>query len=200
MARFATFTAVPTTCRVPAYNWGPARGWRRPSRWWPHFRITAEIAQLLQERNWSQAADVILLDPEERDGYVRKWLPPGFPPLRHIGYAVQWFGLAAGVGGDLLRDQYPKGCGMTPTPPEVRRSRRFLIGVALMFFAPLALSFYLYYGGTWHPGGHVNRGELVQPARPLPAVGVAVDGIRSNRSKISDAQMDLFLRAARHLR
>lgn len=62
---------------------------------------------------------------------------------------------------------------MSPAPREVRRSRRFLIGVALVFFAPLALSFYLYYGkGTWHPGGHVNRGELIQPARPLPALSL----------------------------
>jgi surfeit locus 1 family protein len=25
---------------------------------------------------------------------VRNWAPPGFPPMRHIGYAVQWFALA----------------------------------------------------------------------------------------------------------
>lgn len=66
---------------------------------------------------------------------------------------------------------------MSPTPPEVRRSRRFLIGVALVFFAPLALSFYLYYGkGTWHPGGHVNKGELIQPARPLPPLVLSLMG------------------------
>jgi hypothetical protein len=60
---------------------------------------------------------------------------------------------------------------------KLRRSRRFLILVALMFFAPLALSFYLYYGaGAWHPGGHVNRGELVQPARPLPALSLPLLG------------------------
>jgi surfeit locus 1 family protein len=54
----------------------------------------AELAQLLQESNWSSATDVVLLDAVEPDGYVRNWLPPGFPPMRHIGYAVQWFGLA----------------------------------------------------------------------------------------------------------
>jgi hypothetical protein len=52
-----------------------------------------------------------------------------------------------------------------------RRQRRLLVGLAFMFFAPLALAFYLYYGhDTWHPGGRVNRGELVEPARPLPAL------------------------------
>jgi hypothetical protein len=49
-----------------------------------------------------------------------------------------------------------------------RRQRRLLVGVALMFFAPLAVSFYLYYGHAWHPRGHVNNGELIQPPRPLP--------------------------------
>jgi cytochrome oxidase Cu insertion factor (SCO1/SenC/PrrC family) len=53
-----------------------------------------------------------------------------------------------------------------------RRQRRILIGVALMFFAPLALSFYLYYGKHWHPGGRVNAGELIDPARPLPALAL----------------------------
>lgn len=53
-----------------------------------------------------------------------------------------------------------------------RRQRRLLIGVALMFFAPLGLSFYLYYGQDWHPGGRVNAGELVTPARPLPALAL----------------------------
>lgn len=41
-----------------------------------------------------------------------------------------------------------------------------------MFFAPLALSFYLYYGKFWHPGARVNAGELVDPARPLPALAL----------------------------
>jgi cytochrome oxidase Cu insertion factor (SCO1/SenC/PrrC family) len=54
-----------------------------------------------------------------------------------------------------------------------RRQRRLLIGLAAMFFAPLGLAFYLYYGhGTWHPGGRVNAGELVNPPRPLPELAL----------------------------
>jgi hypothetical protein len=56
------------------------------------------------------------------------------------------------------------------------RQRRLLIGLALMFFAPLGVSFLLYYGHGWHPGGHVNQGELVQPARPLPAASLPLAG------------------------
>ena len=52
-----------------------------------------------------------------------------------------------------------------------QRQRRVLIGLALMFFAPLGLAFYLYYGhGTWRPGGRVNTGDLIDPVRPLPAL------------------------------
>ncbi len=54
-----------------------------------------------------------------------------------------------------------------------RRQRRMLIGVALLFFAPVALSFYLYYAhGAWRPIGRVNAGELIDPPRPLPALAL----------------------------
>jgi surfeit locus 1 family protein len=59
------------------------------------FPTRAEIASLLGESHWSRAADLVLLDPAESDGYLREWHPPGFPPIRHVAYAVQWFGLAA---------------------------------------------------------------------------------------------------------
>jgi surfeit locus 1 family protein len=54
----------------------------------------AEIAQLLKESAWTSATDLILLDADQPGGYVRNWAPPGFPPIRHIGYAIQWFALA----------------------------------------------------------------------------------------------------------
>jgi hypothetical protein len=61
---------------------------------------------------------------------------------------------------------------MSATLDRDRRQRRILIGVALMFFAPLAISFILYYGHAWHPGGRVNHGELIEPPRPLPDLGL----------------------------
>jgi hypothetical protein len=30
----------------------------------------------------------------------------------------------------------------------------------------------LYYGKDWHPGGRVNAGELIEPARPLPELAL----------------------------
>jgi surfeit locus 1 family protein len=58
------------------------------------FPSRSELAQLLHESSWTGAADLVLLDPGEPDGYIRAWSAPGFAPMRHIGYAVQWFALA----------------------------------------------------------------------------------------------------------
>lgn len=58
------------------------------------FPSHGEIARLLGESSWTGAADLVLLDPGEPDGYARNWSAPGFPPMRHIAYAVQWFALA----------------------------------------------------------------------------------------------------------
>ena len=66
---------------------------------------------------------------------------------------------------------------MTGRTAQDRSQRRLLIGLALLFFAPLGLAFYLYYGhGTWHPGGRVNAGELVEPVRPLPSLALPLLG------------------------
>ena len=66
---------------------------------------------------------------------------------------------------------------MTERTAHDRRQRRILIGLALLFFAPLGLSFYLYYGKSWHPGGRVNAGELIAPPRPLPSLALPLLGL-----------------------
>jgi surfeit locus 1 family protein len=62
-----------------------------------NFPSHAELEQLLHETSWARATDVVLLDADQPDGYERRWQPPGFPPLRHVAYAVQWFGLAVAL-------------------------------------------------------------------------------------------------------
>ncbi|MGH8285523.1 MAG: hypothetical protein ACRETT_07120 [Steroidobacteraceae bacterium] len=48
------------------------------------------------------------------------------------------------------------------------RNLRTVSALAALFVLPLALSFWMYYGGAWRPAGHSNHGELIDPARPLP--------------------------------
>jgi surfeit locus 1 family protein len=50
--------------------------------------------------NWGTGvpARIVLLRADQEDGFVREWTPAtGMPPERHLGYAVQWFGLAAAL-------------------------------------------------------------------------------------------------------
>jgi hypothetical protein len=62
---------------------------------------------------------------------------------------------------------------MTDSSPGTApgKTNRKPIGLlVLMFLAPLAFAFWLYYGSGWRPSGRTNHGELIDPARPLPAV------------------------------
>lgn len=69
------------------------------------------------------------------------------------------------------------GADVTLRTAHDRRQRRILVGIALMFFAPLAVCFYLYYGHVgWRPGGRVNAGELIEPPRPLPPLALTLFG------------------------
>lgn len=59
-------------------------------------------------------------------------------------------------------------------PPSARvRNLRTVAALAALFLLPLALAFYVYYGTAWRPGGRVNHGSLISPARPLPQPALA---------------------------
>jgi len=55
------------------------------------------------------------------------------------------------------------------TSPGSRPRKQIWILIGA-FFAPLALAFVLYYGLDMRPHGNTNKGDLIQPARPLPEV------------------------------
>lgn len=50
-----------------------------------------------------------------------------------------------------------------------KRNLRTVGLLAAIFFLPLIVSFYMYYGSDWRPVASTAHGELYQPARPLPA-------------------------------
>jgi hypothetical protein len=49
------------------------------------------------------------------------------------------------------------------------RNLRLLGLLGALFLLPLAVAFWVYYGTDWRPLRTVNHGELISPARPLPA-------------------------------
>jgi surfeit locus 1 family protein len=67
-----------------------ATAWPRVLSYPRHAELSAALERPLYPH-------IILLDPDQPDGYVREWRPSTFPPERHLGYAITWFALAATV-------------------------------------------------------------------------------------------------------
>lgn len=80
---------------------GLAQGRAAPSRdaSWPKVTSFPESGELSAALGRKLESRILLLDPRDAEGYLRKWQPPGLPPSRHFGYAIQWwaFALAAVV-------------------------------------------------------------------------------------------------------
>ena len=54
-------------------------------------------------------------------------------------------------------------------PPAAARSNRLPLFIILVVFAaPLAGAFWLYYGSSWRPSLRTNHGKLIEPAIALP--------------------------------
>ncbi len=64
---------------------------------WPKRTSFPSMAQLSLALGQTLEARQLLLAPGEGQGYVRDWQDAnvGFPPERHVAYAVQWWGLGA---------------------------------------------------------------------------------------------------------
>lgn len=62
---------------------------------WPRLVNYPQDAELAAMLGRELRPGMILLDPAEPDGYDRDWRLAGTTPERHLGYAVQWFALAA---------------------------------------------------------------------------------------------------------
>jgi surfeit locus 1 family protein len=62
---------------------------------WPRVMLYPERAELEAALGRPLLEPMLLLDPDEPDGYVRNWRVSDMPPARHIAYALQWFAFAA---------------------------------------------------------------------------------------------------------
>ena len=59
------------------------------------------------------------------------------------------------------------------TTPDRARGQRTLLLIAALFFVPLIVAFLLYYGTNgFGPSGRTNKGDLLDPARPLPQLAL----------------------------
>jgi len=81
--RFSELPRAPVALAAP-----PSANWPRLVNYPTH----EELATMLDR---DLRPGMILLDPGAPDGYDRDWRLAGTTPERHLGYAVQWFALAA---------------------------------------------------------------------------------------------------------
>jgi surfeit locus 1 family protein len=72
-------------------------GEEEPRTGWPYRIQRVDTQTLAQELGYPLLPVVVLLDPDQDAGFVRDWEPLRFGPERNVGYAVQWFGLAAAL-------------------------------------------------------------------------------------------------------
>lgn len=68
-----------------------------PGSGWPRVASFPSMAELERALGRPLYPQIVLLDGDQPDGYAREWRPPGLPPERHLGYAVQWYGLATAL-------------------------------------------------------------------------------------------------------
>jgi surfeit locus 1 family protein len=64
---------------------------------WPRRAVWPESQEIAAALGREVLSFVLLADPEPSSGLVRRWQPQEIGPMRHLGYAVQWFALALAV-------------------------------------------------------------------------------------------------------
>jgi surfeit locus 1 family protein len=62
---------------------------------WPKVTSYPDMSELSTALGRALEPRIVLLDPQQPDGYVRDWHPPGMQPVRHWSYAIQWWCFAA---------------------------------------------------------------------------------------------------------
>jgi surfeit locus 1 family protein len=65
---------------------------------WPRRLLFPTAAEITTALGYPVHDYQVLLDAGEPDGYLRRWQPRLMTPRQHLGYAVQWFALAAALG------------------------------------------------------------------------------------------------------
>lgn len=61
---------------------------------WPRVLLYPELPQVACNYDAPVLDGLLLLDENAQGGFPRNWQDVGLPPLRHYGYALQWYALA----------------------------------------------------------------------------------------------------------
>ena len=64
---------------------------------WPRRLLFPTTEEISAQTGYPLRDFQLLLNPGEADGFLREWQPALMTPETHLGYAIQWFGLATTV-------------------------------------------------------------------------------------------------------
>jgi surfeit locus 1 family protein len=107
LAPAGSVTLTGRTAALPSPGLASGRAAPAPAAPWPKVTSYPSIGELAAALGKPLSARILLLDPGAPYGFGRDWQPPGLPPMRHFGYAFQWWifaGLAL-AGWFVLRRQ-----------------------------------------------------------------------------------------------
>lgn len=74
-----------------------------------------------------------------------------------------------------------------------KSSRRTLLGLFVLFAAPLAAAFWLYYATDWRPARTTNHGTLIEPMRALPALPFTDPGTQPAVGRLFNGKWSLVV-------
>jgi len=87
----APVTLTGRTAELPSPGLASGRMAPASAAPWPKVTSYPRIEELEQALGKPLSARILLLDPGAPYGFERDWQPPGLPPMRHFGYAFQWW-------------------------------------------------------------------------------------------------------------
>ena len=66
-----------------------------PGSPWPKRAVYPDYEELARALGRAVQPFVLLMDPQDADGFLRHWVPEEMGPGRHFAYALQWFAMGA---------------------------------------------------------------------------------------------------------
>lgn len=73
-----------------------------PLQQWPKHAVYPSAEEVAVALGRKIQPFVLLMEHDEKHGFLRHWVPSEFGPGKHFGYALQWFAMGAVLSGLLI--------------------------------------------------------------------------------------------------
>ncbi len=80
-----------------------------PASSWPLHAVYPTLEEVEQALGLGVQPFVLLMDPEEKGGFFRHWVPEEMGPGRHYAYALQWFAMGMVLAALLIWNYRKRG-------------------------------------------------------------------------------------------